>query len=343
MRKLVFISIVLLVAVGLVWSGLWFYAAREAAEQLDQVRAAEAKEGRLWSCGHRAFSGFPFGLTLDCDKPRFEGRAPDQTVAIDAQRLSVAASLLDPHKLIAHLTGPLFYKTSDGQVAAKFDWSSALIQADGVPAPRGLRLVIDDLTYTGTFGAAGTQAGLSRSVAAQLAWPDAHASAQTAFAVTLQGAPIAALDQWLGSNAPTEADVTGSFDAVDVSAARTPEEALDIWRQAGGRLTLAASHISHATSRLSGTGTLSLDAAHRPQGQIDASFVGLDPVLKRYGINANLAAAGSLLTSLFGGARAAPAPPVATEPGALTLPIVFKNGHLGIGPIATDVEVPPLY
>ena len=46
-----------------------------------------------------------------------------------------------------------------------------------------------------------------------------------------------------------------------------------------------------------------------------------------------------MLSALFGGTK--PAAP--TLPGALALPISLKNGRVGVGPISTGIELPPLY
>ena len=75
------------------------------------------------------------------------------------------------------------------------------------------------------------------------------------------------------------------------------------------------------------------------RGRFDASFVGLGPILKRYGIGGDTAAIGALIGTLFGGGR--PARPAA--PGALSLPIGLGNGRLSIGPITTGVTLTPLY
>ncbi len=86
-------------------------------------------------------------------------------------------------------------------------------------------------------------------------------------------------------------------------------------------------------------GVIGLDDQHRPHGKLDASFVGLEPILQRYGISGDVAALGSLIGTLFGGAH----PAKAAAPGALNLPISLGNGRLGVGPITTAVKLAPLY
>ena len=114
---------------------------------------------------------------------------------------------------------------------------------------------------------------------------------------------------------------------------------MEHWRELGGSVALSDLKISRGRASVTASGTLGLDDQHRLRGKLDASFVGLETILKRYGISGDVAALGSLIGAFFGGGKSAR--PVA--PGALALPISFANGRLGIGPITTAVKLAPLY
>ena len=189
------------------------------------------------------------------------------------------------------------------------------------------------------FGDQGRQSGSAERIAARFTLPATDKDPTVGFVVTVDGAPIAALDQLVGGTAPADVALAGTLEKADASDARTPEEAIEHWRLADGRLVLDSGSIARDGAKVTASGTLALDAEHRPKGQLDAQFVGLEPILARYGISGNLAAAGSLLSALFGGSK--PAAPAV--PGALALPISLRNGHLGVGPIETAIVLPPLY
>ena len=114
---------------------------------------------------------------------------------------------------------------------------------------------------------------------------------------------------------------------------------MERWRRAGGHVDLATARLMRGVSQVSATGSLRLDDAHRPQGRLDARFVGMESILARFGISGNLAGVGSLLGSLFGDHHAA----ARAEPGTLALPINLTNGRVAVGPIRTSIPLPPLY
>ncbi len=339
MRTLIFCLFLILLA-GAAWSAVWFYAAHEAGTQLDAWMKAEDDQGRAWTCPDRAIGGYPLAITVSCTKPTFTGKALDQTVQGTVAGLVAEAAVTHPHSLAVALRSPLSYKTSDGAADVTATWSSLAIDLESPVAVRTVLFRGTDLVVDGSFGETGQQGGNAARLDASFAVVPRDSTPALDFMVAVRGSTIPPLDDLLGGKTPVDIDLSGRLDHADVGQARTPEEAIEAWRQAGGRVDLASSRLSRADSSVTGRGTLMLDDAHRPQGRLEASFVGLEPVLKRYGISGNLAAAGSLLNRLFGGG-APPATPSA--PGTLNLPISVKNGRLGIGPIRTAIEVPPLY
>ena len=80
----VFVPFALLVALAVIWTGLWFYAASAAETALAGWRAREAKSGRTYECGSQSIGGFPFRIEVRCTKPK--RRAARQGHAARAQR-----------------------------------------------------------------------------------------------------------------------------------------------------------------------------------------------------------------------------------------------------------------
>ena len=105
------------------------------------------------------------------------------------------------------------------------------------------------------------------------------------------------------------------------------------------RRTFWQMRLVRGESSVEGNGQLHLDTEHRLAGHLDAGFSGLAPVLRRYGINPDLAKAGSLLSRLFDSHPRAPTP----DNGEIRLPVNFKDGRIGIGPFLTALSFPPLY
>ena len=146
------------------------------------------------------------------------------------------------------------------------------------------------------------------------------------------------LDELLGGTAPVEASLSGRLDRATAGDAQTPEQAMERWRLAGGRVDVDGFAMARAGAKMTATGAVRLDDRHRPKGKLDAEFFGLEPILERYGIGGDLAAMGSLIGALLGGG-----PHKTQTPGALALPITLANGRVAVGPVTTGIKLTPLY
>ncbi len=340
MRKagIVLLFLVVLCAAG--WSCLWFYASREAAARTDAWIAAERTQGRQWTCPNRQVAGFPFSLAIDCDKPTFVGQASGQRVEATLAHLTGKLAFSHPREVGITLVAPFGFRTSDGGTNVQGTWQSISVDLSALPEIRTVALRGSNIAVGGTFVGSPRQGGKTDTLEARFTLSPDQTDPTVMFDITLKGAVVPPLDNLLGGSAPVDAGLVGRLDRADIGHARTPQQAMELWRQAGGRVDIDRSVATRAGASVSATGTLRLDEAHRVNGHLDAEFVGMEQILRRYGISGNLAAVGSLVSALFGGGGARKAP---AAPGALDLPIVFNNGRLGIGPITTPVTLSPLY
>ncbi len=328
----------LLVIVGAAWTTLWFIAAHEAGHRIEARIDDEAEQGRVWTCPGRTIAGFPFALVVTCRHPLFAGRAFGEQVQGSLAALRVETSLMHPRSLALDLTAPFTYRTSDAQVDVTGAWTSLHAELLGLPDLRTLRLQGREVVVDGQFGPQGRQDGRVGALDAAFTISPDRADPTLDFTVKLDAVPLAALDALLGGSAPADVGLKGQLNRAHVEDARSPEEVIDAWRRAGGRLELSEASLTRGASRASAVGTLTLDDSHRPQGRLETTFTGAEPILARYGIGGNLAAAGSLLSSLFGGHKQ-----VASPPGSINLPVNLRDGRLAIGPVRTQIALPPVY
>ena len=339
MRKAVGLLIALVVF-GVAWSVAWFACAALAGRQVDGFIAQEARQGREWTCPDRHLNGYPFDLTLRCRDATFAGQAMDQRVDAQVAGLTATVSLAHPRRVAIALVPPFSYRSSDGQTQVGGTWQRLVLDLSALPDPRTLDVAATGLDVQGRFPGQGEGGGRAATLAARFTAAPHKADPTLDFAVAMTGTPIPALDDLVGGGSvPVDATLAGHLDKADAGDARTPEEAMETWRANGGTVTLSDLMVRRAGASVTADGTLALDPQHRLKGRLNASFVGLEPILARYGISGNVAALGSLIGTLFGGGQ--PAKPVV--PGALALPISFGNGHLGVGPITTGVALAPLY
>lgn len=336
MRKIALgvVLVVLLAVAG--WSALWGYAAYEAAARTDGFIAAEAEQGRDWTCPDRRVGGYPFALTVSCSRPTYASQAGGQHVRGTLAAALARVSLGDPRRIALTLTGPFTYATSDGATNVEGRWRSLAVDLSPLPEIRAVAIRGGDVAVDGLF--VGTQAGGEAASLDVRTVLEPGADPVLAFTVALGGAKVPPLDDLLGGTAPVAASLAGRLHQADVGDVQTPEQAMERWRLAGGRIDVDSFAMERAGARMTATGALRLDDRHRPKGKLDAEFFGLGPILRRYGIDGDLAAVGSLVGALFGGGSRKP-----PTPGALALPITLADGRVAIGPVGTGIELTPLY
>jgi hypothetical protein len=337
------LAVFIAVAAGL--TGFWFYASRTAAAALGHWIEAEAAQGRQWSCPGETITGFPFALALHCDHPSYEGRAGADRAVIALGGLTISISLGDPFHAAMELQPPFTFHGLNAPDDATVTWAKMQGTAGGLPRRA------DTVTLSGTSIAAGASSGAQNQGAVKMASADltfhmAHDGADKVlqFQIALRGVDAPDLDKILGQ-APEGNGLTlaGQIDK-PVFVNEAPDQAIELWRRAGGAITFWQARLTHGASSAEASGPLHLDDQHRIAGRLEARFAGLDPVLRHYGINAGLAKAGSVLNQLFGKKNEPGAAPAeASGADSVKLPVTFKDGRLGVGPFVTPVQLRPLY
>lgn len=338
MRKAAGLLIVLVVLAA-AWSAAWFAASVFAGRQVDGFIAAEARQGRDWTCPNRHIGGYPFALALACRDATYAGQANGQRVDGQVAAVTATLALSSPTHVAIALSPPFTYRSSDGQTDVGGTWESLTVDLSSLPDPRSLALQGTEVVVHGRFPGQEDAGSHVATFAARFTASPPQPDRTLDFTVAMTGTPMPILDDLIGGSAPVDAGIVGRLNQADPGEARTPGEAMEHWRENGGTVALSDIKVTRGGASVTAGGTIGLDGQHRLHGKLDASFVGLEPILQRYGISGDVAALGSLLGAFFGGGK--PARP--TTPGALALPISFGNGRLGIGPITTAVKLAPLY
>ena len=339
MRKFVVLFVLPLAVLAIGWSVLWSMAAREADKRMDAWISAERTLGRNWTCPDRQVTGFPIALAVSCAKPTYSGQAMGQSVDASLAQLVATVRPSQPRQVSIELQPPFSFRTSDGSTDVKGTWRTLHLDLTSIPDIRNVALHGSGLVLGGTFAGDRQQGGRAEALDSRFAMASDAPDPTLAFEILVTSIALPSLDDVLGGSDPVDLVLAGHLNHADVSGARTPEQAMERWRHLGGLVEIERSSLSRAGASISATGSLRLDEAHRPKGRLDAEFVGLEPILARYGIGGNLAAMGSLLGTLFGnGGRKTP-----PRPGVLALPISLNNGRVGVGPITLDARLNPLY
>ncbi|GJE13070.1 MULTISPECIES: DUF2125 domain-containing protein [Methylobacterium] len=341
-----FLPYVLLAIVVVGWSAAWFWIRARTADEIDGWIAREAAAGRTWTCADRSLGGYPFRIELRCSAvtlERVDGRfrlGPSTAVAqIYQPRLVVFESAGPFHVEQGDLTGDASWKAFQGSfhgAAEGFTRASAVIDAPNV-------------TVTGAEPGPIAVSGRHLEVHARPAPGRYEAAGAVDVSLRLVQAASPQLDALTATRDPADLALDATLTQATVLRTGTVARELERWRQAGGALDLTALSLAKGAQRVQAKGTLALDNAHRPAGQIDLRAAGVDALIgsivgQRFGSERG-ALVGQLVGGLLGlGRRPDAEASTDTTPLKALPPLRLVDGKLVFSgfPIP-NVSVPALY
>ncbi|NEU10721.1 DUF2125 domain-containing protein [Methylobacterium sp. BTF04] len=348
-RTGLFLPFILLAIVVVAWSAGWFWVRGKAASEMDGWVASEAAAGRTWTCADRTITGFPFRIELRCAALAFARADSRFTLG----PITVVVQVYQPRQGILEAKGP--FHVEQGDLTGDVDW--AALEGSFHGASDGFvraSLVVEAIKGT-VLGAAPDPLDFAAKHLEFHARPTpgrfaTDGAVDTSLRLTQVAVPMA--DAFLGNADPADLALDATVNQAATLRTGTVARELDEWRQAGGSLDVALLSLAKGNRRLQAHGQIDLDAAHRPQGQLDIRAAGLEALVgqvmgQRFGAERG-ALIGNLVGQLLGGGRRAQAAPDATAPGEVPLkalpPLRLADGRLMLGPLPIpNVRVPPLY
>jgi hypothetical protein len=263
------------------WTAGWYYAAGQVREAVAGLGDTDAET--RFTCDDLAVTGYPFRIDIDCRGATLVDG--DITTTLAALRSSVL--VYNPTHAILSAQSPASVVDAFSGSRSRLDFASAqasvrLQTGDLLAALRGedLRLeraslVAGGVAWVDTLAAELPIASADEVEMHLLDVPEKHdpeqglatlAAYATASGVDSPGIDIADAETSL------EAELSGVPDQLAELAA---PDLLERWQQAGGQLRLFGLKGAAAEDFLEATGTLSLDSAARPEGQIKLTSRGL--------------------------------------------------------------------
>ncbi|SDA30004.1 hypothetical protein SAMN02799622_04610 [Methylobacterium sp. UNC378MF] len=341
-----FLPYILLTIVVVGWSAGWLWMRERAASEIDGWIAREAAAGRTWTCTDRALGGYPFrlelrcsGVTLDRADGRFRLGPSTAVVQIYQPRLVVFESVGPFHVEQGDLTGD----ASWGALQGSFHGA-----ADGFTRAS---LVVDkpNVTVKGAEPGPIAVAGRHLELHARPSPGRYESDGAVDVSLRLNQAAVPQLDAVTGSQDPADLALDATLTQATVLQTGTVARELERWRQAGGTLDLTALALAKGAQRVQAKGTLALDSAHRPAGQIDLRAAGVDALVgsivgQRFGSDRG-ALVGQLVGGLLGlSRRPSPDAPSDATPLKALPPLRLVDGKIVFSgfPIP-NVFVPALY
>ncbi|HEV7275622.1 MAG TPA: DUF2125 domain-containing protein [Devosiaceae bacterium] len=285
MKKIVILLLVVVLVAG-AWTAGWLYAAGEVRTTIAALGGGDPD--RSMTCEELEISGYPFRIDVDCAGATLvEG---DVTTTLAALRGSVL--VYNPTHAIFSARAPATFADAFTGSRSRLDFASAqasvrLRTENPLAALQGedVRLERASLAATGVAWVDTLAAELPLASADELELhlldvPEQHdpeqgltalAAYATASGVDAPGIAIADAETSL------EAELSGVPDQL---SELTAPDLLQRWQQANGQLRLFGLKGTAAEDFIEATGTLTLDDAARPEGQVKIASRG---VIERLG------------------------------------------------------------
>ena len=377
---LIAVPTIVLVLLGVVWSGFWYWSTLAAESAMAVWRAREAEAGRIYGCASTTFGGYPFRLEVTCAEPSVDDRMA--ALSIRARNLNAVAQVWDPSLVIGEIGGPMTVASFSGPPTATVDWTLAQASLHSAPgAPERLSIVVDKPNLASVPPAGPLAKAEHMEFHARFAAESTPGHAVLDLGVDVRNATAPALVAWLGTFGPlasasTDLSLVAVLRGASDLAPKPLRQRLREIQAANGRLDITNARLQQGDLIATATGALGLTARGTLSGDLRLTVVNFSKLIPLLGIDRAIAQAvpqdtlnrfaptldrlmpglGNALRG--GGASGTGGSPDATATlgagvlggrqtelegqRATTLTLRFDDGAAFLGPLKLG-QVPPLY
>jgi hypothetical protein len=292
---LIAVPTAILVLLGAIWSGFWYWSTNVAEATMTAWRAREAEAGRIYNCATTEFGGYPFRIEVNCAEPSVDDRRT--ALSAHAHKLTAVAQVWDPTLVIGEIAAPLEVGPLGGALTATMDWTLAQASLRGMPvAPQRLSIVIDNprlaaapsggplaaadhMELHGRFAAESTQG----HPVLDLALDARHATAPALVAALGTLGPLA--------SAGTDLSVVAVLHGVSDVTLKPVEQQLREIQAANGRLDITNARLQQGDLIAAATGALGLTPRGTLSGDVRLTVVNLARLVPLLGLDRMVAQA----------------------------------------------------
>ena len=281
-----FLLAAVIVALPIGWTALWSYAASIANEALAGWIGREAALGRVYACGSQSIGGYPFGIVIRCDQATAAFKSNRPPFAVSASDFTFSAQVFRPTLLSGEISAPVTLADPGQGPAFVANWSAARLTLLGLP-PEPERVTVD-LTKPRLDRTTGANAGMifqadrlavdGRIIAGSAQRnPVIEATAKVAAGLAPSFHPLLA------------EPLQGEIDAVmrgfkDFLPKPWPVLFRDM-QASGGGIEIKTLHLVRSDAALLGTGTLTINASGRLEGELRVTIAGVENIVPLLGVD----------------------------------------------------------
>jgi hypothetical protein len=266
------------------WSCLWYFAAGKAQEAIDGWREREAKSGRAYTCGSQTLGGYPFRIEVSCDQASALFRSNQPPIEIKSGGVLVAAQIYEPTLLISEFHGPLTVADPGQPPSLVINWKTFQSSVRGTPiSPERISLVLDRPVIDRINN--GNEQNLLRAKHMEIHGRLAGGSItdKPVLEVALKLQQASAADLHPAAAEPVDADIVALLRGLNDFAPKPWPARFREIQAAGGGIDITQARVQQGETVAVGSGTLSLNANGRLQGELRVTVAGLEPFLNAIG------------------------------------------------------------
>jgi hypothetical protein len=292
---LIAVPTVILVLLGVIWSGFWYWSTTTAEATMTAWRSREAEAGRIYGCASTDFGGYPFRIEVACAEPSVDDRAT--ALSVRARNLAAVAQVWDPTLVIGEIAGPMTVAPLGGSPTATIDWTLAQASLRGVPgAPERLSIVVDKPSLA-SVPPAGALAGAEHmEFHGRFAAESTPGHPVLDLGFDLRNATAPALVAALGTFGPlasasTDLSLVAVLRGASDLAPKPLGQRLREIQAANGRLDITDARLQQGDLIATATGALGLTARGTLTGDLRLTVVNLTKLIPLLGIDRAVAQA----------------------------------------------------
>jgi hypothetical protein len=276
--------LILVIALVGGWSWFWSYAAGRAEASLEGWRAREALAGRVYACGSQSVGGYPFRFELNCDAASALFKSNKPPVELKAGGILVAAQVYEPTLLISEFRGPLTLAAPGQPPSLAINWKLFQSSVRGTPsAPERISLVLDRPTVEAVDNGAPRMLVRANHAEFHGRLAEGPVANQPVIELALRLEGALAPDIKAAAAQPFDAVVDTLLKGLGDFSPKPWHERFRQIQAAGGSIEITQARIKQGDTLATGSGSVSINASGKLQGQLRMTVAGLEPFLKSIG------------------------------------------------------------
>lgn len=356
-RRWPLVLTIVVIALGGLWAGGWYYGAGVAERTIAGWKAREARAGRVYNCANQTVSGFPLSIDIHCSGASAEFHSNRPPVSLKAKDMLVKAHLWQPTVLTTDFTGPLTIAEPGQETKITATWQRAQSEVHGLPtSPESVSFRVEQPLVNRTGDTQSLFKADKLDVDGRLLSGSVqdHPVIEAVLKLVAATAPY-----WHPAAAtPIDADITAVLRGLKDFSPRPWRARFHDLQAAGGQIEITKARVQQRDTIAVASGTLGLSPAGRLSGELRLTVANLEALVPTLGLdrllsqeraspqlNKTFNALDRIMPGLGNVARQNAGPMITAgitmmgEPAelegkrAVTLPLRFDDGMASLGPI----------